>query len=187
MVGIKTFGVGCPEGSVASQIAADGQAFTLLFSNFQVTYAPTENLYQRSTRCTVALTTAVPAGWQFSFISLDLRGWAEIAPQNRAEIHTKIGFKSRSSHQRFVTKLAGPYADNYQFRATFPLKKGQALGQLKHLWSACKPTQDLRIETTLMLRPAKGDSGQTPMTLTVDSKDGSFHHQWGLRWRLCPP
>lgn len=185
IIGIKTFGAGCPEGTVASQIAGDGQAFTLLFSSFQVTYAPAENLYQRSTRCAVAVRTLASPGWQFSLVSLDLRGWADIGPQNRAEIHTKISFKSETSSKKFVAKLAGPYADNFQFRATFPAERDLAPASSRHRWSACKPAQDLRIETSLVLKPARGEDGQTPMTLTVDSKDGSFHHQWGLRWRPC--
>jgi hypothetical protein len=172
LVRLNTSGPGCAPGTVAQQISADSKAFTLLFSAFQLTYAPSEDLFATSTSCLVELEVTSSPGWQWSILTLDYRGFADLPSGVTAEIATGFRLESQSAPVYTHASLVGPMADNYSTRSTFFLTR----------WSRCgATTSQLVVETSLRLKPEP----TLPALVSVDSTDGVFRHQVGLSWRKC--
>ena len=175
-------GNGCRPGSVASRLAPDAQAFTLMFDNYVVDTSkkPTtgENdpdvPYDPNPRhrgCHLVLDIRVPPGWSFALFNVDVRGYAQLEPKAVGIQRTAYLFRG-GENEISRMELKGPTADDYFHRTTSSLDKLE--------FSPCEgKTRKLVVKTDIRVK-GKG-------LMTVDSTDGEFKQLYSILWRRCPP
>lgn len=163
-------GSACPQNSVSYNLSQDGQAFTLLFSQFVLQgSAPTANV---SSGCDLILNLQVPNGWSYSLFSLDYRGFADLQTGSRVQTRAIYAFDGQQEVQIGTGSLSGPYQDDFFLRNITPV---QSLS-----YSNCEgQVRPLRLSTKFNLRGTG--------LLEVDSFDGQLVHQYGIAWKRCQP
>lgn len=173
---ISYTGSGCPADSVALNIAPDAKAFTLLFDSFYIEAEPStkSNTSIASTFCDVALTLLAPAGWQVALLSVDYRGFADLAEGDTAVILSSMRFTGSSTTTAFTSRIDGALSDNFQTRDEILLKTAQ--------WSDCNG-----VEKVLNVGISATVRATTDMVASVslDSADGELSYKSGLVWRRC--
>ncbi len=174
---IKYNGSGCRPGSVASHLAADAKAFTLLFDDYIVDTShkgkpdpdssPEPTPVQKS--CQIAVDMHVPSGWSFALFSVDVRGFAHLRKKATAFQRTAYFFKG-SEREIGRLDIKGPVEQDYFHRTL------AALDQVE--FSPCEgKVRNLLIRTNIRVQ-GRG-------LLTVDSTDGELTQQYGIAWRRC--
>ncbi|MEN9835429.1 MAG: hypothetical protein RL011_1622 [Pseudomonadota bacterium] len=189
-------GTGCPTGSVASNVASDGQAMTLVFSQFGVDTSVRGGWPMRK-GCNIELTLRRQPGWQYSLIGVDIRGYANL--QAGAVGVQKVAYSFGRMTKRAVDRLriVGPFDDNFANHSDIGLGDGE--------WSPCG--QDAQVSRLLLrvavnVRPQRGftdddgdsDNGRRGTAagmvlpsgyMAVDAVDGGIVHRYQLAWRRC--
>jgi hypothetical protein len=115
---IKYAGSGCPANSVSSSISGDGQAFTLIFSQYVAEASPVAAPPASRKICHVDLDLAVPSGWSFSISHVDYRGYAHLDEKVFGLHRSAYSFPGFS--RRVATGLQffrGPYDGDFTSRA----------------------------------------------------------------------
>lgn len=125
--------------------------------------------------CTVQLSLNAPAGWAYSLMAVQIRGYAHIdaGAWGTQSAAYRIG---TNGGQRELSRLRidGPYDDDYQQVFDLPIKNLQ--------WSACTAgMKGLRLDTRIMVNTPKN----TTALMTVDSMDGSLSQEYSVIWRRC--
>jgi hypothetical protein len=171
-------GTACPDGTVASNIAPDAKAFTLLFDSWFLGAGPAVPGAPVTTHlsCQIGITMQAPAGWQVSLLTVDYRGFADLAAGDEARIKSLFRFAGSSVQDSFTAIVQGPYADNFQARSETLLKTAT--------WSSCdgeEKTLHLDVASTIT---ATTDAGAS---LSLDAVDGELIYKTGLVWRRCRP
>lgn len=160
-------GNGCPAGSVAANLSSDNQAFTLLFDQYIVN---SQSAYDQK-GCNLNLIMRVPLGWSFALLSVDYRGYANVAAGSTAKQYSSYSY---SGHGGILPEqaLTGPLSNDYFNRVMVPVSS--------YIWTPCNlPTITLQIATSLDIRG-------TGM-VSVDSIDGEVKHQYAVAWQRCHP
>ncbi len=125
--------------------------------------------------CTVQLSLNAPAGWAYSLMAVQIRGYANIdaGAWGTQSAAYRIGM---NGGQRELSRLRldGPYNDNYQQVFDLPIKNLQ--------WSACSAgAKGLRLDTRIMVNTPHN----TMALMTVDSMDGSLSQEYSVIWKRC--
>ena len=177
IAGFSYAGPGCAQGTVAQNLSPDGQALTLIFSQYQVEGGLTGPTHQQVAQrgCELTLAMRVPAGWQFSIDSVVFRGFASLEQGTRG-VHNAT-FRYAASPLDTFLELAqatfqGPYDDSYE---SVNKIRYDALG-----WSPCTATdgQVLKIRSMIQVNGRHGLIG-------VDSQDVAVAERYGLSYRRC--
>jgi hypothetical protein len=177
ITGFSYTGLGCTPGSVAQNLSPDGQALTLIFSQYQVEGGLTGPTHQQVVQrgCELTLAVRVPAGWQFSISSVVFRGFAWLDQGTRG-VHNATFRYAASPLDNFLAlgqaTFTGPYDDAYESVNNI---RYDALG-----WSPCTATdgQVLKIRSTIQVNGRHGLIG-------VDSQDVAVAERYGLSYRRC--
>lgn len=170
------FGDGCRPGSVASNVAPDNKAFTLIFNAFVV--ESTASARQAKKSCELDLKLKVPSGWSVGVATADVRGYAALSDAmafgNVNSVYAVRGSRNPTSlmRQRFV----GPYDSTYQLRNEAQVSTVN--------FTACGKTRVLRLKTTIRTRLSPQAQNQGAL-MTVDSLDGQVTQKYGLVWKRC--
>jgi len=173
---LSYIGSGCPEGTVASNLSPDAKAFTLLFDSFFIEAGPaTKGVPATATSsCKLNLTLLAPSGWQVAILSVDYRGFADLAAGDSAVISERISLLGSPSHSVFSSKVDGPHSDNFQTRSEVLLKSAQ--------WSRCEGIEKtLQIEFSAEIK----STTDAPASLSLDTVDGELSYKSGIVWRRC--
>lgn len=165
-------GTGCPEGSVAANLAPDAQAVTLLFDSFAIDQSGTGTT---SKDCKVKLKLRMPSGWSVGIFAVDFRGYASLEQGVRGRQMAGYRFGAGSEREVGVYEMSGPLTLDYQNRIEIPLESVH--------WSDCDGgNEPLIIGAKIDLKSnARGGNG----ILTVDSIDGAIVQEYGLAWKRC--
>ena len=183
-------GTGCRPGSVATQISADAQAFTMIFSDFSVDNSDRAGRPKRRA-CVIDVRMAFPRGWSFALYGVQVRGYAAIEPGAIGVIKSLSSFGGRPHQEIGKTRLPGPYDDNFEQFSSLPLSQVE--------WSGCGPERQRRfnLKTAIVVRPQRGysdtdgdsdpgDGSTHPRgTISVDSIDGGIAQKFFVAWRRC--
>lgn len=171
------FGPGCRAGTVAHNVATDGQAFTLLFSDFVVEATPSAR--NANKMCELDVKMHVPNGWSFAIATADVRGFASLADQTSyGKVHAMQAFR-RSVEPKLVMdqKFRGPLTHDYQLRGSAEVDALE--------WSPCGGSRVLRLRTRITA--VVGPRSTTGSSLvTVDSLDGEVKETYAMAWKRCP-
>lgn len=171
---ISYAGSGCPNGSVAENLSQDGKAFTLLFDSYVAEIGPGIPLAEGRKNCAINVDLDFPAGWSFSILDVDYRGYAHVERGATAEQKTSYYFQGDLKTASLLTQMRGPVTKDYQIRDT--------LGLDAVVWSPCGATRSLNMNTQVR------NTAQNRLAralITIDSIDGQLTHIYGLQWRRC--
>ena len=167
-------GSGCPAGTVASDVSEDAQAFTLLFSNYVAEAGPGIPLSAGRKACNLLINLHVPAGWSYSIIDVDYRGYAKLDYGTVGEQLSEYYFSGRQG-PTLSTTIRGPFDDDYLIN--------DRLGISETVWSPCGANRALNIKTQVRVSA----SGSRRALITTDSIDGELRtlYRYGLVWHRC--
>lgn len=167
-------GNGCPIGTVGENISHDRKAFTLTFSDYIAEAGWGISLRESRKACQVIVDLRYPAGWSYSVISFDYRGFADLDDGVSATQKVDYYFQGFSQTASLRTTLEGPYSDDYHFTDRFRLDA--------MVWSSCSATRAINLKTSLRVNNRRGGGSGI---MTLDSLDGNVSHEYGLVWRRC--
>jgi hypothetical protein len=171
---ISYAGSGCPAGSVAQNVSPDLQAFTLLFDQYIAEVGPGVPLGNSRKNCQILVDLDFPAGWSFSVLTVDYRGFADLEAGVSGQQQSSYYFQGQGATARLATNFSGPTSRDYQIRDT--------LGLSAVVWSPCGAQRALNINTQVRLSAANRFARGI---LTTDSIDGAVRQIYGLQWRRC--
>lgn len=188
---IQVVGSGCPAGSYSANISPDGQAFSLLLDQFVAESSMQEPISRLN--CELKVNFQVPAGWTFSVVSADYRGFAYVEPGTMA-VHQALysfdgskprnerpGYQDGGSYSFRQQEFRGPHNDNYNIHHEIDPRVAA--------WAPCRneSTQTLFLTTYLMARNLNLSS-QVNAQITLDSIDGLVQSQkYRFAWKRCAP
>jgi Domain of unknown function (DUF4360) len=167
-------GTGCPQGTVAAIVSADGLSLTLLFDRYVAEMGPQIPLTRSRVQCTVNLGISVPHGHTFTITQIDSRGFVDLpagVTASQQSSYRMQGLLGDASVRR--TELTGPA------RRTFVASNVFELPTL--VFSKCGLETNLNVDTSLLLT---GSRTQDSM-VALDSLDQSFVQRFHLAWRRC--
>jgi hypothetical protein len=178
-------GSGCPPGSVSSDIALDGSAFTVLFDSYVAEVGPGVPASGRTRDCDVDMVLKAPLGWSWAIAGIEHRGFASLPSGVSATLKSSFLFNRQRADQRqappLEIHLIGPMQDDYIVSSDTP--------PLQIEWSKCGGLSHLHINTSLKVNAA---SSAGPGLVTVDSLEGHLTQLEGstlcgyrLVWRRC--
>ena len=107
-------GSGCPQGTVGKNIAGDGKAFTLTFSEFLAESGPGIPAGYSRSNCQITVDLDFPQGWTYSVAKFDYRGYAYLDKKVKATQKSTYYFQGEDEGVDFVTTLKGEYDDDFE-------------------------------------------------------------------------
>lgn len=173
---ISYAGTGCPAGTVAQNVSADAQAFTLLFDSFVAQTAPGLPPTESRKNCTLNIDLAVPPSWSYSIFTVDYRGYANLEPGVTGIQKSTYYFQGQRNQINLQTTIVGPQARDYSLRDTLGLQATE--------WSPCGGTRALNINAQVRVEKPF-NRPQASGLMTIDSIDGEVKLIYGLAWRRC--
>lgn len=148
-------GPGCAPGTVAANLAPDGEALTLIFADFVA--ASDKNASGRdSTSCRLNLKLTNPANYQYALFRVDHRGFADLSEGVKGATSVSMKFSESQLAVLGGIDLVGPYNNDYQHAAEIPLTKAT--------WSTCG-RDNLVIDTVISV-----DASSQPATQEIELK-----------------
>jgi hypothetical protein len=167
-------GSGCPAGSVAENVAADKQAFTLMFDTFIAEAGPGVPLRESRKNCQILVDLVFPQGWSYTIVEIDHRGFANLGAGATASQKAAYYFQGEAQTVSLETKLRGPLADDYQVH--------DMLGLSAQIWSPCGARRALNIKSQVVTTAGRHGA---PALITVDSVDGQLTQVYKFQWKRC--
>ena len=211
---VEIDGSGCDAGSANAIITSDLNFLSVLYDRFSVeigkgTANPGKKAAEKN--CTVNVTVEVPAGWNFTFDSIDYRGYVQLPNKMTlayqlitAEAYggRGIGFEQNSlqgpKNQNFVTTVKNKGVS--VLGSSNPLDQiiglGNAVGAIKNqintlssgsFMGCSDQTQNvkIKIKSIIGVRNLLGQLTKPAVRLVVDSTDASFRQNLKLNWKRC--
>jgi len=166
-------GSGCPPDSAVIDLAPDGQAFTVIYSEFIAEIGPDIPLAQSRKNCQLNLTVHVPQGFTFAIAAVDYRGFANLAPGARGLQKATYYFQGQEPQASTWRGFTGPFNDDWHFR--------DEIEYAALVWSPCGVERSLNINTQVRLE--RGTSSRNSFsTMAMDSESIQKCY---LVWRAC--
>jgi hypothetical protein len=169
-------GSGCPAGTVASNLARDFTAFTLLFDSYVAEIGPGLPLSLGRKNCQILIDLDFPQGWSYSVFDVDYRGFVNVPRGVSGVQQSDYNFQGEFLTARLATALRGPRNGDYQIRDRLRLNAV--------VWSPCGAHDTLIINSSIRFVNESGNLNARGL-MTTDSINGKVTHIYGLRWRRC--
>lgn len=168
-IDVATFnGSGCPVGTAVAAISPDGEAITLIYSDYLVQLSgPVQE------NCTLALQINIPQGLSVSLIGSDYYGFKRMSSGTTGSLWTSYRFQGDSGQVNRTFSLNGATGsqgaswDRHETTAAIT-------------WSPCGEDR-LLIANSRLTIAGTGSSSY----ITMDSTDVEFSTIFNLRWRSC--
>ena len=177
VAGLTYRGSGCPNGSARAVIAADRQAFTLIFDKFAAVAASSLAGARATSSCNIVVDLSYPDGWQFTISTVDFRGFAAIDTGAWAKVHASFRYRGGGMQRPALLTMVGPRVSDFLLHEE---------GGSGREWSPChrSSSRDLIIDGMLQAHA----QGSRYAYLSMDSIDGQvrqLHHIYSVQWRRC--
>ncbi len=174
-------GNGCPDGTVGVAMSPDQKTISLIFDNYVVQAGRSVGIKRDVKICSVILPLEVPAGYQFTVVKLDYRGYNLIPKNGRTGYLAIYSFIDASTGKQIGKRI--------RRRKTFrgPLDAEYVLSSdisSEPVWSKCGRTVNFQINT----RAAAVSNGKNEDVMgTIDSIDSSSDSrvEYHLLWQTC--
>ena len=166
-------GTGCPAGTVAENISPDRQAFTILFDSFLAEAGPGIPLSASRKNCQLNIAFDCPAGWRYSLVSLDTRGFAALDHGVTGVQQTTFYFQGQPNQGSVSRTFYGPLVEDYHQRDLVHVSS-RPYGQCG------RTARSLNINTSVRVDNLRNRGGSG--LLTADSLDGSMIQTYGIVW-----
>lgn len=169
-------GSGCRQGTAAASVSPDNRAFTITYSKYlaQVGVGATKADEHRD--CRLKLKVRPPAGYAYTILRVDYRGYADLAAGAGANLRASYYFQGPKPAGR-VHPLAGPLDSNWQVTDVAPTS---AL-----VYGPCGAARNLSVDTELTVSAGRSDVASTTSYLAMDSTDGAVQSTYHLGWKRC--
>lgn len=163
-------GNGCPGGSAAVALSADGKSLTLRFDSYKVAAGGgTGRSFDRKT-CNLSIPVRVPSGKSVSVIAVDYRGSNRL-PRSASAVFTVEHFIAGGRGKVFKRTFTGPDQASFAISDTLTAKS----------WSACGTDVILRTNSSLRVTT----SGNATASASVGSQSVRSAIVYRLQWRDC--
>ena len=188
---LRTFGDGCPMGSVAATMSPDQTSVSLLFDQLLTEIPPSPTPTQARRTCYVTLGIKFIGQYRVAIAGSDVRGFASVPMNAMSTItvsHNSIYISRRhQDRMNFTKKIMGPAEENIEMFSRF---------QDALLWSQCGtqmrygptfPFMTISIEINSQNRNANEN-----LIAAIDSFDYStnaplsYHLAWTPDTKNCP-
>lgn len=167
-INIATFnGSGCPIGTAVAAISPDGEAITLIYSDYLVELSgPVQE------NCTMALELDIPAGLSVTLIGSDYYGFKRMSSGTQGSLWTNYRFQGDPQVNRTfsLTGATGSQGTNWDRHDTIAALT----------WSPCGEDR-LLIANSRLTIAGTGSSAY----ITMDSTDVEFSTVFNLLWTYC--
>ena len=188
---LRTFGDGCPQGTVSAAMTPDQTTVSLLFDQLltDVPASPSPLVVRRS--CNVALSVRFPGQYRVAIVGSDLNGFVHVPAGGTSSISVKhwsiydMGGRN-AAKMNFERSFTGPVEENVQMLSRFPTVP---------LWSQCGTQFSSSPEFAFMtINIDINSSNQNPaenLLAAIDSLDLSssgltYHIAWTPDTKSCP-
>jgi hypothetical protein len=174
-------GTGCPEGTIAASITPDAKTISLLFDNYIAEAGNSAGVKRDIKNCSVQLPIEVPAGFQFTIVKLDYRGFNFVPEGGRARYVTMYTFLDGETKKQVGRRIRrnfifeGPLDEEYTISSDVANKP---------IWSKCGKSMEFRLDTRAIA--VTNEEGEDVMA-TIDSIDASAGTsvEYHLLWKEC--
>lgn len=191
IVSVAYQGTGCAPGTVTTQVSPDGQALTVMFSDYAIDTSSRGGRPARKV-CQLNLGLRRPEGWSLAVSGMQVRGYAALQSGAIGVAKAMVSF-GRMPHQEVGRqRLIGPFDDNFAIETRLSPQEAE--------WTSCtqghRPRLNMR--TAISVRPRQrfldtdGESddpgrgqGFPQGLVTIDSVDGAIAQRYALTWRRC--
>jgi len=171
VVGISLLGSGCPAGSADVQIDATKTLMEVTFSKYIVETGPGTRASDWRKNCKLTLNLEFDAGFQFSTLTTDMLGFAQIPRGSRGLCTNTFDFTGFPSQASFSLPLPGPREGPFKLSANPDIVS----------WSPCGgSTAILNMNTQCNISPT-----QNQALIAVDRISGRLTVIIAIAWRRC--
>lgn len=174
-------GTGCPEGTIAASITPDSKTISILFDNYIAEAGNSSGVKRDIKNCSVQLPIEVPAGFQFTIVKLDYRGFNAIPDGGRTRYVTMYSFFDEETKKQIGRRIRrnfifeGPLQEDYTISSDVASKP---------TWSKCGKDVSFRLDTRAIA--VTNEEGEDVLA-TIDSIDASAGSvDYHLLWQECP-
>lgn len=175
-------GNGCPEGTVGVAISPDNKILSVIFDNYVVQAGRSTGKKRDVKTCSVRMPLEVPAGFQFTVVKLDYRGYNSI-PNNKGRtsylaIYSFLDAATGKQVGRRIRRqktFRGPLDEEYILSSDISAEP---------VWSRCGKSMNFQINTRAM---AISNGKNEDVMGTIDSLDASVDSkvEYHLLWQAC--
>jgi hypothetical protein len=183
---LRTFGDGCPQGTVRAAMTPDQSSVSILFDNFVTEIQATPALLQARKVCNITLGIKFPGQYRVAIVGSDVRGFVHV-PQGAASTiavnhHSIYG---RSDRMNFKRTFNGPTEQTVEMNSRF---------MDAPLWSQCgtqfRGAMIFPFMTISMEINSASQNPQDNLLAAIDAMDFSAPLSYHLAWtpdnKNCP-
>lgn len=174
-------GTGCPEGTIGASISPDAKTISLLFDNYIAQAGNSSGVKRDIKNCSVQLPIEVPAGFQFTIVKLDYRGYNSVPDGGRARYVTMYSFFDGQTNKQIGKRIRRNYIFNGPLEEDYTISSDVSN---KPIWSNCGKSLTFRLDTRAIA--VTNEEGEDVLA-TIDSIDASAGTavEYHLSWREC--
>jgi hypothetical protein len=172
VVGVSLLGSGCPAGSADVQIDATKTLMEITFSEYIIQTGPGTRASDWRKNCKLTLNMEFDQGFQFSTLTTDMKGFAQIPAGARGQCQNTFDFTGITGQVNYVMSLPGEMEGNFDLRADPDIIS----------WSPCGGTTAImNMNTQCNISPT-----QQQALIAVDRISGKITVNIAIQWRMCP-
>lgn len=177
----KLGGTGCPEGTIGASITPDGKTISLIFDNYIAEAGQSAGVNRDIKTCSVELPIEVPAGYQFTIVKLDYRGFNSIPDGGVARYVTIYSFLDGETKKQMGRRIRRNFVFNGPLEEEYTISSDVSS---KPVWSACGKNMVFRLDTRAV---AVTNQEREDVMATIDSVDASAASgvDYYLTWQEC--
>lgn len=174
IMGVTYGGTGCPQGTVASTISDDRSTVTLIYDSYVASIGPGISITENRKACQINLDIQYPGGFQYSILSADYRGYANIEKGVTGTLKSTYYFSGLSPQSSTTYTFDGPVSQDYT--------KHDEADSTSVVWSPCGKPANLNVNSQVRLTSS---SSKASGLLTTDSTDFKFSQVVYVQWQKC--
>ncbi|KAF2737645.1 hypothetical protein EJ04DRAFT_591198 [Polyplosphaeria fusca] len=175
--GVTYGGTGCPQGTVSSQFTDDRSTMTIIFDAYIASIGPGVAVTEQRKNCQLNVHLTYPGGFQYSVLSADYRGYANIQKGVTGTLKSTYYFSGQTDQTSTEYTFTGPVTGDY-------LKHDQA-DSTSIVWSPCGAEGLLNINSQVRLQASGSGTSSASGILTTDSTDLKFTQVVYVQWQAC--
>ncbi|KAK5652817.1 hypothetical protein OQA88_9483 [Cercophora sp. LCS_1] len=171
IVGVSLLGSGCPAGTADVQIDASKSLLEVTFSEYIIQTGPGTRAADWRKNCKLTLNMEFDQGFQFSTLTTDMKGFAQIPQGARGRCTNTFDFTGATGQTGYAMDLVGPMEGPFDLKAEPDIVS----------WSPCGgQTAIMNMNTQCNISPT-----QQQALIAVDRISGKITVLIGIDWRRC--
>jgi hypothetical protein len=172
VVGVSLLGSGCPAGTADVQIDATKTLMEITFSEYIIQTGPGTRASDWRKNCKLTLNMEFDSGFQFSTLTTDMRGFAQIPAGARGVCTNTFDFTGIQGQVNYAISLVGEREGPFDLKADPDIIS----------WSPCGgSTAIMNMNTQCNISPTRQQA-----LIAVDRISGKITVNIALQWRQCP-